>query len=53
VVRSHSVLAFFDYGIPYCLILDSFSSSHSILVRMDASQGISTESGAVITYIIR
>ena len=43
VVHSHSVLAFFDSGTSYCLILDKFSVSHSILVCMSASQGINTK----------
>jgi len=57
MVHSHSVLAFFDSGTSHYLILDSFSASYSILVYKDASWGqkvgISTESGVVITYIIR
>jgi len=53
VVRSHSILVFLDSGTSHCLILDSFLVSPSILVCMDASRGISTESVVVITYIIR
>ena len=53
MVHSHSVLAFFDSGTSHYLILDSFSALHSILVCIDASQRINTESGVVIIYIIR
>jgi len=53
VVHSHSILAFFDSGTSHCLILDSSSASHSILICIDAPRRIGTWSGVVITYIIR
>ena len=52
MVHSPYVLAFLDSDTSHYLILDRSSASHSILVFMDTSQGTSTASEIVITYII-
>ena len=49
--RYHYVLAFFDFGASPCLMMDSFSASHSVLLFMDTSWETSTSSGVVIAYI--